>query len=639
MSLDQSIQYLSWAIYLVIFVVVTARAVRRPLRANLDIALLFGTAAAIIAFTVAISLNLVASRGLSGAFVISLLLLMIYMLLRLVDDFSEVPAWLMLASTAALALCVIGSFAFAFAPPQPGWFSMLELVYILGLLFYTLPAFMAETRRSSGVTRRRLIAVTLGSAWLCVIFLLLGVELFFPSLAPSLAPLSGLIGLASGVCYFIGFATPTVLRRAWQEPELRAFLGRAASLPRLPDTESIVKELERGAATSVGAPNATITLWDEAAQVIKLRFGDTRMDLPPTDSTISGRVFLTQEPVFTPEIKLENPTYEIARKTFGATAVLAAPITAGAKRLGVLMVYAPHTPIFAEEDLALVQLLADQAAVILESRALIDEAARVQAREEVTRLKEDFLSAAAHDLKTPLTTLVALTELMERRALRAPDAPTDVVSLQKLKREAYRLKSLVLELLDAARTEQGKLVGEREPIDLVSVALDVCERHHTERHPCTVEGEGPVIGVYDPNRIMQLLENLVENAIKYSPDGGPVRVKVWGQKELNHLTVTDSGIGIPREDLSNVFERFHRGTNVDDRRFAGMGLGLFICRGIAEQHGGRIWVESAAGAANNGSGEHSGSTFHVALPAAAPAASPAGATMDAEGSRQGQPVG
>src|SRR5205085_12380280 len=107
--------------------------------------------------------------------------------------------------------------------------------------------------------------------------------------------------------------------------------------------------------------------------------------------------------------------------------------------------YAPRAPIFAEEDLSLLQLLADQAAVVLESRALIDEAARVQAREEVTRLKEDFLSAAAHDLKTPLTTLVAQTELLERKAMRAPNAPVDLAGLQKLKREAYRLKSLVLD--------------------------------------------------------------------------------------------------------------------------------------------------------------------------------------------------
>ena len=139
--------------------------------------------------------------------------------------------------------------------------------------------------------------------------------------------------------------------------------------------------------------------------------------------------------------------------------MLAAPITVGDRRLGVLSVYARGAPIFADEDLALVQLLADQAAVVLESRALIDEAARVRAREEVARLKEDFLSAAAHDLKTPLTTLVAQAQLLERRATRHPEAPADLTSIQRMVAETNRLRTLVLELLDAARTEQGRLVA------------------------------------------------------------------------------------------------------------------------------------------------------------------------------------
>jgi signal transduction histidine kinase len=285
--------------------------------------------------------------------------------------------------------------------------------------------------------------------------------------------------------------------------------------------------------------------------------------------------------------------------------MLAAPITAGEKRLGVMAVYAPRAPMFAEEDLDLVQLLADQAAVILESRALIDQAARVRAREEVTRLKEDFLSAAAHDLKTPLTTLVAKTQLMERRAQRMPDAPVDLESLKRLTKETQRLKTLVLELLDAARAEQGRLVGELGPVDLVEAAQEVCARHSSDTHDCRVETSGPVEGTYDGTRIVQLLDNLIENGVKYSPNGGPIVVRVWHDGEWNHLSVTDQGIGIPSADMSALFERFHRGANVDDRRFAGMGLGLYICRGIAEQHGGRISVFSAPGR---------GTTFQVDLP-------------------------
>ncbi|MGN6675878.1 MAG: sensor histidine kinase, partial [Thermomicrobiales bacterium] len=120
-----------------------------------------------------------------------------------------------------------------------------------------------------------------------------------------------------------------------------------------------------------------------------------------------------------------------------------------------------------------------------------------------------------------------------------------------------------------------------------------------------VDAPEPVVGRYDRMRVTQLLENLVENAIKYSPDGGEVRIRVWGDNDQATLTVRDPGIGIPAADLPHLFERFHRGTNVDDRQFAGMGLGLYICRSIVEEHGGEIHASSKPG---------QGSTFQVTLP-------------------------
>ncbi|MBV9279440.1 MAG: ATP-binding protein, partial [Chloroflexi bacterium] len=134
------------------------------------------------------------------------------------------------------------------------------------------------------------------------------------------------------------------------------------------------------------------------------------------------------------------------------------------------------------------------------------------------------------------------------------------------------------------------------------------------RHLCRLEADGPVVGSYDPVRIRQLIDNLLDNAVKYSPGGGEVRMRIWREGDRAHLTVSDQGIGIPAGDLPHLFDRFHRGTNVDDRRFAGMGLGLFICRGIAEQHGGSLRASSP--------GPGQGSTFHVMLPAQQPAAAP-----------------
>ncbi|MDB5058126.1 MAG: sensor histidine kinase, partial [Chloroflexi bacterium] len=230
----------------------------------------------------------------------------------------------------------------------------------------------------------------------------------------------------------------------------------------------------------------------------------------------------------------------------------------------------------------------------------------VRAMEEATRLKDDFLSAAAHDLKTPLTTMVAQAQLLAHRAKRNPAAPADLEGIERIIQQANRLKELVLELLDVSRVEYGKLVGRHETVDLVTLVGDACARHTTDFYRCMLIAPEQLVGTYDRLRLMQLLDNLLENAVKYSPEGGEVRVTLEREANNAHLTVTDQGIGIPATDLPHLFDRFYRGINVDDRQFAGLGLGLYICSGIVEQHGGRLWATSP------GPGE--GSAFHAVLP-------------------------
>jgi signal transduction histidine kinase len=608
MTADQLFQYLSWAFYILIFAVALVRAIRQPRRVNVDIALFFGAAALIIAIGTAGMLGFVQAGPIPNAINGTLLLSMGYLLARLVDDFAIVPAWLTRGAAALLILFAV--LLFALPPPRPSGLDLLMVVYLVALLAYAAAAFIRASRRSRGVTHRRMRAVAAGALLLMALFVLAGVSPFLPLGPEARRMLADIVGLASGIAFYLGFAPPRWLRRAWQEPDLRAFLGRAASLPRLPDTDAIVRELERGAVASVGAPEASIGLWNDATGMVRFTRKDGLgvYDLAPDADAPAARAFRLQQTVFSPDTSYTVPKKTELHLEERARAVLVAPITAGEKRLGVLAVYAPRAPIFAEDDLALVQLLADQAAVILESRALIDEAARVRALEQATRLKDDFLSAAAHDLKTPLTTLVARAQLLERRALRDPTAPADLASINLLVQEGQRLRHLVLELLDAARAERGRLVGDRAPTDLVEVARAVCARHGSDRHPCEVEADGPLVGEYDGMRIEQLLDNLLENGIKYSPSGGTVRIAIRRADGEARIVVSDPGIGIPSGDLPHIFDRFYRAANVDDRHFAGMGLGLFICRGIVEQHGGRIWVESRAG---------EGSMFHVALPLAA----------------------
>jgi signal transduction histidine kinase len=536
---------------------------------------------------------------------IAILMALPYVLLRLVDDFTNVRGIIKRAAELGLAAGIVAAYATAPTLPTP------VLLYIVAYFFvvsiYCAVAFIRAGRRSRGVTRRRMEAISLGS-------ILLGTDILIAGLTPLAQPvdrvalqaLQQLLGLGSGVAYYLGFAPPSILRRAWQEPELRSFLARSASLPRLPTTLDIVRELEQGAANSTGTV-ARIGLWQE--DVAKLRFwqeDDATVDVEPGQH-FAGRAFELQRPIFSTDPIRDNPAAAASYRSHNVGAILAAPITAGERRLGVLTLTAARPPIFAVSDIELAGLLADQAAVILESRALIDHATRVRAREEATRMKEDFLSAAAHDLKTPLTTVVAQAEFLERRATREPTAPADIAGIKRVVRESKRLAGLVADLLDATRLEQGRLVGEREPVDLATLAQEVCAHDLSDVGICQVEANAPVVGVYDRRRVEQLLQNLVENAKKYSPQRTPVTIRVWQQDGEARVTVRDLGIGIPPADLPRIFERFSRASNVDDRRFHGMGLGLYICRGIVEEHGGRIWVESEIG---------KGSTFYVALPIA-----------------------
>ncbi|MGN6813947.1 MAG: ATP-binding protein [Thermomicrobiales bacterium] len=603
MSAGQFLQAVTQIVFVLISLVVTRAAVRQPTAARIDIAGFFGVTTFIILESWLVAAFGVTSTPLLTIFITALLMVLPYLLIRLVNDFTTVPTLIMRGAEAGLFLAIVA--IIAFSPTLPSPILVFLVLYFVAGNAYVAIAFLHAAGDAGGVTRRRLYAVAAGSGFLGLAILIAGVSTFLPVAARGVTQaLQQVAGLACVLSYFLGFAPPPLVRRAWQEPELRTFLSQAARLPRLPDTAAIVRELEHGAQQALGAQRAAIGLWDEDTGALRYTGANGPLSFA-ADQFIGGRAFTSQQPIFSRNAPRDDPEHAALYRNANATAVLAAPITAGQQRLGVLSVFAARPPIFADEDLYLLRLLADQGAVILESRALIDEATRVQAREEAARLKDDFLSAAAHDLKTPLTTLIATAQLLQRRAERRPDEPADLGAIQRIVNEAVRLRTIVIELLDAARADQNSLLGRREPVDLAELAQAVVARHTSAYHQIIVDAPEPVVGRYDRMRVTQLLENLVENAIKYSPDGGEVHIRVWGDNDQATLTVRDPGIGIPAADLPHLFERFHRGTNVDDRQFAGMGLGLYICRSIVEEHGGEIHASSKPG---------QGSTFQVTLP-------------------------
>jgi signal transduction histidine kinase len=604
MTALQLVQATNNVLFVAIFVLVAIGAFRRRTRTAVDTALFFGALAFAVLENPVLQLLGIPANAVTTAIAVILVMSLPYLMLRLLADFADVPLLARAATLGGLiAVVIVVVTGGTLLDPSA---TLFLIGYFVAASLYAALGFIHLSRRSSGVTKRRIQAVAAGIGLLGLAVFVAAGGIVSPGAAGLFSGATQVFALLAAISWMLGFAPPSPLRRYWQEPELRAFLGRASTLPRLPTTAAILRELERGAGESFGA-RAAIGLYDADARV--LRFENVQGALPaevPEDSRFLGaRVFASQRAAFFPDAAQAHPEHATTYRSARIGPVLVAPISAGARRIGVLEAFAPHQPIFSSDDLALAQLLADQAAVVLESRALMDEAARVRAQEQTAKLKEDFVSAAAHDLKTPLTTLLGQAQILEIRFAREPALAPHQPAIRRIAREARRLSALVDDLLDASRIEEGKLEVRREPIDIAAVVREVAERSRPEKERIVVDVRERLAGRFDRRRIAQLVDNLVENGLKYSAEDSPVEVRAWRESARIRISVRDHGIGIPVTDLPLVFERFHRAANVSARRYAGIGLGLYICRGIAEEHGGRIWVESTVG---------QGSTFHVVLP-------------------------
>jgi two-component system, OmpR family, sensor histidine kinase VicK len=253
-----------------------------------------------------------------------------------------------------------------------------------------------------------------------------------------------------------------------------------------------------------------------------------------------------------------------------------------------------------EGGVGIVEDITEQRRAETERNRLLREA------QEAIRVRDDFLTIASHELKTPLTPLSLRLASLERRLERSE--PVDPALLRHARQHLLRLTALINDLLDASRIEAGRLALHFEPARLDVLVEHALATMDVERGQHRIDFSHPVEPVRirgDPYRLQQVIANLLENALKYSPGDSTVRVRLDVNDDFALLAVTDEGIGIPRDQQEQLFERYFRARNVSVTSYGGLGLGLYISRDIVERHGGRIWVESEVGR---------GSTFYVALP-------------------------
>jgi signal transduction histidine kinase len=226
---------------------------------------------------------------------------------------------------------------------------------------------------------------------------------------------------------------------------------------------------------------------------------------------------------------------------------------------------------------------------------------------EIDRLKDEFVSSISHELRTPLTSIAGYVELLHEEE----DDPDKLGHLAIVGRNADRLLALVTDLLFAARLQYGRLELERSPVDLRNLVEQCVESARPRAQAASVQLElvaedvPKIVG--EPAKLAQLLDNLVSNAIKFTPRDGHVNVRLTAHRDMIRIEVSDTGIGIADVERERLFERFFRAQSALERQIQGTGLGLYISKAIVDAHDGRIGVDSTPG---------EGTTFVVELPVA-----------------------
>ena len=282
------------------------------------------------------------------------------------------------------------------------------------------------------------------------------------------------------------------------------------------------------------------------------------------------------------------------------------PLVVGGRRFGAMSFVAARAGLdYGPRGVSLAEELAYRCALALENARLY------RAAQQAVGLRDDFFSVASHELKTPVAALMAYTQFILNRAQRQNGLTREQIdeALEEVHWQSDRIARLVGQLLDTSRLDAGKLALEpelTELTELVESAMSTAQASNP-KHTINVQSCGPTWAMVDAVRVEQVITNLVDNAVKYSPDGGPVEVEIM-QPDDDHvaLIITDHGIGIPPEHKAHVFDRFYQAN--PSQHFAGvagMGLGLYITRRIVEMHKGTIYIDAPA---------HGGARVTVTLP-------------------------
>lgn len=393
------------------------------------------------------------------------------------------------------------------------------------------------------------------------------------------------------------------------------------------EMQPLLKEVVNQVADVLGYPVVDIYLVDEGALVMGAARGtpvDTTSTYPFSQGVI-GRAVLSGEAVYVPDVKKDKDYIEASPDTQSEIAV---PLMKEGVVIGVLNVESPQLGGFSEDDVRILDLLADQLSIAVENAALYERlcdhadelqivvaertaelAAALEQAQAADRLKTQFVSDVSHELRTPLSNIRLYLDLLSRGPTERFDA-----YMETLSRETDRLVALIEDLLTISRMDAGTITPEPVEVNLNVIAKglvdDRCQLYADRDLDLSLNMDEELPSVLaDEKMISQVIANLMTNAMHYTPPGGEIvittRQEHGDDQEWVTLIVEDTGLGIPDAERSQIFERFFRGTASREMKVSGTGLGLAISKEILDRHQGKITLSS---------NDQEGTAFTIWLP-------------------------
>jgi signal transduction histidine kinase/CheY-like chemotaxis protein len=448
----------------------------------------------------------------------------------------------------------------------------------------------------------RLRSLSLGFAGIVAILLLaVGAAGTGTTSLPSIVQLGIQVAVLAVVpLLYVSFSPPSWLRREWRATEEEGLRAYMESLLVDGDTESLNRGGLEWAARITGAGGAAAF--------------DSRGDIRSSIGLDTAQLAALRQQL--PDLPDGFGRHDIGR---GASAVAVVPLVGPDAPERLVLVAGPFTPAFGTDELSRVQQFMTAVTAGLDRQRLVEDLKSANAQlKEASEHKSVFLANMSHELRTPLNAIIGFSELMLDAREEQFDQPTQKRFLSQVHTSGKHLLGLINDILDLSKVEAGQMELRPQTVEIelaVAQVLSTIEPLAIQKKiklESAIKGAGEVTA--DPGKLKQMLLNLVSNAIKFTPDGGTVTVTSRREPSAVEISVTDTGIGIPKEDQKRIFREFQQLDTGPGRREQGTGLGLALTRRFALLHGGDVTVQSEAGR---------GSIFTLRLPVLTAAPAPA----------------